>query len=166
MKNSWKVPMFLLILVSALLAGFMPAASFAEDYRWALIIDGPSNVRSGPGTGYSIIYVYQTGERVRIYGSQTSGGWYRTYVNGRKGYIHRSQVRFEGSSTTSSGYRWGVIVDGPSNVRSGPGTDYSIVTVLETGEQVKVYGATQNGWYITYVNGAKAYIHKSQVRLR
>lgn len=35
------------------------------------------------------------------------------------------------------------------NVRSGPGTEYSMVTVLNTGDAISITGRTDNGWYRT-----------------
>ena len=36
------------------------------------------------------------------------------------------------------------------NVRSGPGTEYSLVKTIEAGSAIDVIGVTSNGWYHTY----------------
>lgn len=43
-----------------------------------------------------------------------------------------------------------VYASGELNVRSGPGTDYSIVKTIDKGSAIDVIGETDTGWYHTY----------------
>ncbi len=51
----------------------------------------------------------------------------------------------------------GVVTGGTINVRSGPGTDYSKVTMVSTGKSVKLLGKV-NGWYHVSFDGMTGYI--------
>lgn len=48
------------------------------------------------------------------------------------------------------------------NVRSGPGTNYNVVTVLKNGTEVQVTGKTGN-WYSINLNGKIAYVSASYI---
>jgi peptidoglycan hydrolase-like protein with peptidoglycan-binding domain len=102
-------------------------------------------VRSGPGTGYSVVGGLPYGSVVYTYGY--SNGWYR--VSG--GWIAADYTSSGGSGNSGGG---GGSPDGYVTVdtsiglyvRSGPGTGYSVVGGLSNGETVYTYEYS-NGWY-------------------
>lgn len=129
--------------------------------------DGYTNIRRGPGTNYTIVRQYSSGDY--LYYTPQKNGWSLVYsgvkANTFMGYMHTSRiVRIDpnsgssysssGSSYSSSGgnYHEGYIVDPVDdyvNIRKGPGTNYSIVGRLDTYTDV-YYTTTGSNWYKVY----------------
>ena len=119
------------------------------------------NVRTGPGTGYSKLGVLAQGMTVEKYG--TSGTWTIINFNGQKGYVSSTYLKAAGSSTggsssggstTDTGY---VAATANVNVRSGPGTGYSIIGSLYKGTIVPRLG-TSGSWTKISYNGGTGYV--------
>ena len=144
--------------------------------RTGTVTDGV-NVRSGPNTSSSIVTTLSTGTRVTIVNSVT--GQQITSSDGRSSDIwYQINYTYNGSTLTgylcslyvsvSSDYTsWTGVVSNVSstvNVRSGPGTSYSIVASLAKGREVTVTGeadgtsvsdgSTSSVWYhISFTSG-------------
>ncbi|MDP8217476.1 MAG: SH3 domain-containing protein [Candidatus Theseobacter exili] len=103
------------------------------------------NIRSGPNVNFEILTQLLNGGRVTVL--EEKAGWYRiTPPEGIKLWVHGDFV-LEGKITAYS-----------VNVRSGPGTNSSIVTQVEKGEPVNVL-AIENGWVaISPPQGAYAWV--------
>ena len=124
------------------------------------------NIRSGAGTGNSIVGSLRNGETVSILGKEN--GWYRINHNGVTGYVSAEYLR-EGSSgnsnsgsssnttTNASGTGTVVGVSSTLNIRSGAGTGHSVVGHLRNGETVNITGK-ENGWYRINHNGVTGYV--------
>ena len=110
----------------AMLAFVAPAAEAAT----LKVVSSSVHLRSGPGTGYDILTTLSQGTVVRV--ESISGSWSRI-SSPRSGYVY--------SSYLSSGTKATVNV-GTLNVRSGPGTNYSIVSTLSKGAVVYVVAAS------------------------
>ena len=54
------------------------------------------------------------------------------------------------AAVTESDLQLAVYATTVLNVRSGPGTDYSLVKQVNPGDQIDVVAVTSNGWYKTY----------------
>ena len=94
------------------------------------------NVRSGPGTNYSIKGSLSSGKVVFLLSE--SNGWYKVKLsNSDTGWVSSSYI----SKTDTYGKATGNL-----NVRSGPGTNYSVKTVLISGEVVTINNSS-NSWY-------------------
>ena len=97
------------------------------------------NVRTGPGTDYAVADELAQGKVVKVLGAQD--GWYQI----GSGYI-------DAAYTEAATYEEALeqlyirVVQGPLNIRSGPGTGYSKVGSLAKGRCVKVV-SVQSGWY-------------------
>ncbi len=114
------------------------------------------NVRSGPGTGYSVIDIITYGTNgLIIDGPVTANGyvWYQIeYVGGTyNGWVASDFLALE---STGGGFAIGDILSVTSdslNVRSGAGTGYSVIDTLGYGNQVLVldgpYIADGYTWY-------------------
>ena len=107
------------------------------------ITSGSLNVRSGAGTGYSIVGSLKKGEAVKIYETKTVSGtqWGRISENG---WVSMTYIKLDApasSETEKPKYQTGTvsITSGYLNVRSGPGSGYSVVGSLKKGETVKIY---------------------------
>ena len=117
-------------------------------------IDIGVNVRSGPGTDYDIIGGISYGSSVTITGQ--SGNWYIINYNGRTGYISADYVTIsseeEFTQTTAT-----VNSSIGLNVRSGPGTTYSVLYTLDNGTVVTVTDK-EGDWYKISYNGQAGYV--------
>lgn len=116
------------------------------------------NVRSGAGTNHSVIGGLNGNQTVTVTGS--SNGWYTINHNGRTGYISADYVKEQtGSSSTSStsASETMVVTVNSLNVRSGAGTNHSIIGNLKRNQTVTVTPHS-NGWYAINHNGRTGYI--------
>jgi uncharacterized protein YraI len=100
------------------------------------------NIRSGPGTAYDVVDSLERGDSIQVTAS-TSNGWKKV---GENRYLTASFVSKTPPSTPLSGTYYAI---GAVNVRSGPGTEYSITRELEKGSAIDVVAITANGWYQT-----------------
>ena len=114
--------------------------------------DGWVGLRSGPGTNYSLIRTLHAGDIV--YYSSVGNGWSRVKYspNGQwVGYVATRLIQRGGQTYNqpqSSGRRYGVIKrtnDGWVGLRSGPGTNYTLLRTLHAGDIV-YYSNQGNGW--------------------
>ncbi len=126
-----------------------------------------ANVRSGPGTSYSIIGDVKAGDTVTITG--TDSGWYKISFNGGTGYIASSLVNTGSAAPTpaptpapSTSTNKTGRVNYDANIRSGPGTENPIVGDVKAGATVTITGS-EKGWYKVSYNGVTGYIASSLV---
>ncbi|WP_283702624.1 SH3 domain-containing protein [Clostridium perfringens] len=107
------------------------------------------NVRKGPGTNYDSIGQVHQGDNVSIVAK--NGDWYKIKFNSGFGYIRSDFVYIVSSDSGNQGfeeveYRATGTITGVSsilNVRSGPGTSYSIVGALKNGDSVRILAKAQ-----------------------
>ena len=102
-----------------------------------------ANVRSGPGTGYGIVDSVPRGTEVT--GTMTSNGWLNM-GNSRfiSGTILSSSPVDGGEEPAPGVVTRYVSASNAANIRSGPGTSYSVVDGAARG--TKVTGTMSNGW--------------------
>lgn len=126
------------------------------------------NLRSGAGTNYSIITCMRKNTKFTyVDGKLYSSKWYKIKLtsNSKTGYIHKDYAAV--SATTSGGETsnktTGYVNDDYVNLRSGAGTNYSVVTCMRKNTKftfisTKLYNSS---WYnIRLSNGKKGYIFK------
>lgn len=114
------------------------------------------NVRSGPGTAYSIIgQIYQGQSYVRV---QEQNGWSRIYYDGGTGWC------YSGYLSKLTGVTAIRVTTSVLNVRTGPGTSFPIVGRIYLDQ---MYFWTQyeglNGWYRFYWKGGSYYCYGQYV---
>ena len=121
---------------------------FADtEYR---VITGDSvNFRSGAGTNYSSIGKLNKGDKIEYLGE--SGSWVKARYSGKTGYVYGSYVGEYTSTNTK------YVTATTLNVRSGAGTNYSIIGTLSNGTKVEVISTT-NGWSKIKYNGSTGYV--------
>jgi uncharacterized protein YgiM (DUF1202 family) len=127
--------------------GDAPAPAPAPSGTWWVSAQPGANIRSGPGTGYTIVGSAATGTKVT--GTMT-GGWVRL-ADGR-GWISGATLTTTQPSTPaptpppppSSTTSWTVTATVGANIRSGPGTSYAVVGGAAHGTTVS--GALEGGW--------------------
>lgn len=105
------------------------------------------NVRSGAGTGYSIIGTVYANQ---IYVSpQQSNGWYQIYYAGNTGWCSGGYL------TRVTGVTVRKVTTSSLNVRTGPGTGYSIVGTAHLNEMYYNW-TSSSGWYGIYFGGSSS----------
>ena len=132
----------------------LPAAAYGyytEDTRYATT---SVNVRSGPGTKYSIVGGLNRGDMVKRTGE--SGKWIRVVYNGIEGYVYGKYL----SDTDLSTLPVYPILK-TVKVRSSPGRKYKIIGKIKKGEMKPVKSITTvNGkeWLEVFCDGKWGYI--------
>ncbi len=115
-------------------------------------------MRSGPGTGYSVLGTYNSGTKMTITGS--SGDWYAVSCNGLQGYVYKQYLSQSGvtadveemddvSAVTTTGV----------NLREGPSTAYASKRLLAAGSYVTITGKSGQ-WYRVDYGGITGYIYQ------
>ena len=151
---------------SALISTDAPEATEAEEpdteaeaeaeEKTTVVVIAKANVRSGPGTGYRSLGVLDVGTELESTG--TSGNWTIVNYNGEEGYIFNSLIAGKGEKGT-------VTVISKANVRSGPGTDYDIVGVVNVGDVLPMDDHTESNWYkVELSDGQTGYIAGNMVK--
>ena len=112
-------------------------------------------VRSGPGTGYSVLGYLNTGDRVTITEQKTVGSM--TWGKMSKGWICMSYVKLDQVEEDKTESVWGTVnVNEFLRIRKGPGTSYAIAGYLGPKDRVEilerktvgstVWGRISQGW--------------------
>ena len=152
--------LFAIVLTAAILMCMSAGFALAEGYVY---ITGDTNVRTGPGLGYSKLATLNKGSTVPFM-QQTAYdsrgvAWYRVTVgtNNAVGWVVSSYAyltNYSGYATYADGANAGggtqdrfgfwdvnmVTVNGDVNVRSGPGVQHSIVNTMFEDEQAVYLG--------------------------
>ena len=126
-------------------------------------IDGSYvRMRSGASTSSSILGTYNSGTTMTVTG--VSGAWYKVSYNGTAGYVHSDYVSLSGvtSNGGSTGSSNGSVKGSDVRMRSGPGTNYSILGTYQNGTPLTVTG-TENGWSKVTIGGVSGYIRSDYV---
>ena len=125
-------------------------------------VSANANFRSGPGTTYSIIRVITKGSTFQING-QVQNGYAGIISQGQSGWVLASLVVVASGGTTTppiTGVAW---TSAKVNLRSGPGTSYSVLRVVGDAMQIGTSTTVKNGYrYVSYAGQggwmAEAYI--------
>ncbi|MCP4353289.1 MAG: SH3 domain-containing protein [Desulfobacterales bacterium] len=114
----------------------------AAEMNKSVIVEVPTlRVRSGPGTNYKIISKVRLGEKFPVHNA-TSRGWYQIPLkSGEQGWVSGQHLKI------MEGMNKSAIINATSlRVRSGPGTNYSIISTVDKGDKYTVF-KTDNGWH-------------------
>lgn len=124
------------------------AAVAAHAHEIRQISTSSLNVRSGPGTGYSIIGTVYQGQK---YASLESyNGWYKIYYGGSAGWVSGSYTAWASGTLLD-------IIDRSVTVRSSASSSSTNVGTV-TGGQVYVQASTTTGWKQIYFRGAARWV--------
>ena len=122
------------------------------------------NVRSGPGLDYDILTTVSQGTQAKIIGLSPDREWYKvqlgvldqpawvyagltTLVGSLVGVKQYTLAELDGTDTGGD-KPLAITVPTIMNVRSGPGTEYEVVTTVPQGTQAEIIGiGPQNQWY-------------------
>ncbi len=126
-------------------------------------IDGSYvRMRSGASTSSSILGTYNSGTTMTVTG--VSGAWYKVSYNGTAGYVHSDYVSLSGvtSNGGSTAGSNGSVKGSDVRMRSGPGTNYSILGTYNNGTPLTITGTSGN-WTAVTINGVKGYVNSTYV---
>jgi len=137
-----------LFFVSALFLGMFLAANvaYASSTGVVNLSSGTLNVRSGESTNSPKIGSIANGATVTIV--SIDGDWEHIQCGSIDGYVSSQYISTSTSASTSSSggnARWTSGVVSSLNVRSGPGTNYSVVASLQPSTQVTLI-SKQGDW--------------------
>lgn len=130
-----------------------PATPIAQPT--AVVTTGVLNVRSGPSVSFAVVDVVYQGQQLVIVGRNESSTWVniRTPDN-IEGWVNADLVQpsvavdslpvVDNPLDSPSA----VVTTGAVNVRSGPGLDYSVITILYQGQSVALIGRTNNSSWL------------------
>jgi N-acetylmuramoyl-L-alanine amidase len=111
-------------------------------------------VRTGPGTDHSIIGMVTNGQKVQVL--EEVQGWYKIVYNNQEAYVSKDYIAFTpagGSFTVNAS---------ALNVRTGPGTTYSVIGSVKNGQTLQIIGE-MNGWFKIAYNNGEGYVSKQYV---
>lgn len=137
------------IITAAVTAALLPTSSFlmqesqvayADSVEYRVITGDDVNFRKGPSTDYASLGKLNKGYKVE-YISETNS-WSKVKYNGQTGYVYSKYVA---QTSTTSNTQVKYVNCTSLNVRSGPGTSYSIIKSISTNTKVEVI-STNNGW--------------------
>ena len=117
------------------------------------------NFREAPSTASAVLGVFPRGCAVTVLSSEN--GWHHVQAMGQTGYVSKKYVTLESTENDSEQSAQetprGIVTGTTVNVRSGAGTDYSIVTCVSAGTVIEL-GALADGWYAMTYQDTSGYI--------
>ena len=149
-----------LVLVIAILSSFaLPV--HAEELKTGIGIVTASclRLRSEPSTDSEIIGKAYYGDSVVII--KDLGDWYLVNCNLETGYMYKDYIHFKERENVKLGY---ARFDYVTNIRSGPGTDNSIIDQARKGETCFIIGFNCEWFKVTY-DGQTGYVRSDLVTL-
>lgn len=138
--------LLVILIVSIIMALALSNSALAST---AIITGSVVNVRSGPGTDYSVDGNLLKDTEVTILQSQ--GEWYKINKGSLTGWISKSLLEVKQVEQLK-------VTGNPVNLRSGPGTNYDIVGQLQKGDTLTLLGATGEWYQVKNADGLNGYI--------
>lgn len=140
------VSAFLIVILAVSLLPMKAQAAAADSSAGIVTASSLLNVRSAASTSSTILTTLPGGSYVTLLGG--SGGWWKVeYAAGRYGYCSGAYINQV--SGTYAAYSTASL-----NVRSGPGTEYGVISWLNNGQYVVVLSSSGN-WKRVLYNGTK-----------
>ena len=135
-----------IITTAAVTAALLPTSSFlmqesqvayADSVEYRVITGDDVNFRKGPSTDYASL-----GKLNKVEYISETNSLSKVKYNGQTGYVYSKYVA---QTSTTSNTQVKYVNCTSLNVRSGPGTSYSIIKSISTNTKVEVI-STNNGW--------------------
>ncbi|CEO20517.1 SH3 domain-containing protein [Paraclostridium sordellii] len=133
------------------------------------------NVRTGPSTNYPAITQVKRYDLLNVVAKNIDNGWLKIqFKDGTTGWISGRYVTIATNDTVNITNKDIQVGDGPAqvtvpelNVRSGPGTNYSVISQVKKGNILAVIaGDTSNNWLkIQFKDGTTGWVSGKYVIL-
>jgi len=152
-RNFLRIIRFLFYVTAIILIFVINYSNVAYAGERLTVSASIANVRSGPGTNYDTLWQVNKYYPIKVIKKVAS--WFQFVdFEGDKGWIYSSLVRKIPSVITTKE---------DCNIRSGPGTKYSIVFKSERGVAFKVLKRKGSWIQVQHADGDKGWIYKSLV---
>ncbi len=162
MKKTKKI--FSSFLAVMLLCSMLTVGASAKGGRlktaFAVVDASALRLRTAPSTSSTILGLAPRGEYVLIL--EKVGDWYKVEYNLKTAYMHSDYLILLNAENAEMGY--GRVNDTRVNYRTGPGTGYSSLGKLNTGDMVYIIGFNRQ-WYKAIYDDTICYIRSDYVDL-
>ncbi|MCL2126260.1 MAG: SH3 domain-containing protein [Oscillospiraceae bacterium] len=148
------IPIIIAIAIAVSLVPFSASAATTIAYGAATVNTTNLNLRSGPGTSYSVLTKLNTGDIVVVL-ECTNSEWYKINFHGTIGYVAAAYL--DNVLTVENFSAIGCIVGDRVNVRSQPSTDSEKLTTYDEDSVITVIGINE-GWYKIKQDGYTGYV--------
>lgn len=155
---SMLLAVIMMLGVSVLTAGTQAAAA-QPSAGIVATSSGRLNVRAGQSAGSAVLTSLNKDSYVTLI-SKSGSWWYVEYADNKYGYVHSDYIRQVSGKPAAV-----QIGSGNLNVRSGAGTNYSVIDRLHRGDTVIVLSQS-GGWSRVLYKGVKiGYVSSSYLRV-
>jgi SH3-like domain-containing protein len=150
---------YLLLTLSGVALTFTVMSHPAEGLATMLTVRGEKvNLRSGPGTAYSIKWIYGAGFPVKVL--KEKGNWLQVIdFEQDSGWIHRSLLA-EVAQVIVTAHRSS---DSKINIRSGPGPEFDVVAKAYYGVVFESLGKAKGWVNIRHESGIDGWVQEDLV---
>ena len=161
MNFTRRIVMFMLTVIVTVSAMIIPAsASGTVLYGIGFVNTDGLRLRSEANTTSAIVDTAHRNDCVVLISK--TGDWYKVNYNLQEGYMHESYI--DASTCENAELGHGTISGSNVNLRSGPSTSHSIITVGAQGDQCYIIGLN-NGWLKVIYKEKICYIRSDFVTL-
>ncbi|MBR6573519.1 MAG: C40 family peptidase [Clostridia bacterium] len=149
------------LILTAALTATMAVSAYAYDVQGGTVTTSSAvNFRQEATTQSESMGKLSDGTRVAIL--DETDGWYKVAYNGEVGYMSADYVESQPIMNIECG--GAKVTTSVLNMRSGPGTENSIVTKLYEGSVAKIIGIN-NAWFKVQYGGETGYISPDYVSI-
>lgn len=156
----------LVVMFGMVFGGLVLAQPQHASAQSAAVTTDYLNLRAEPNTDAGIISVMPPGASITVTGGGQNGFLPVTH-GGNSGWAHGDWISVGGSAPsapapgpTGTAY----VIDGALNLRSGPSTGNSVITVMPDGAQVSLSGQSSGGFLSVVYNGTSGWAHGDYLR--
>lgn len=146
---------------------FIPTASHADNGQTYDVHSASLNVRSEPDQGAQIVGQLTTGDKVVAF--QEQYGWVQTFYDGKKAWVAKHHLvsstndesqgsKSDTESSTTATSKTITVTENNVNIRSGPGTDHSVLGTASAGNTYDVAGSEGDWYKVSFKDGTTAWI--------
>ncbi len=136
----------MLLIIAVFLTIFLPAYAYASS---GIITGSVVNVRSGPGSSYTIDGNLLQDTEVKIIDSQND--WYKISKGSLTGWVSSSLIKITQEEQVK-------VIGDPVNLRSGPDTSYDKVGQANKGDILTLLGSSGEWYQVKNADGLSCYV--------
>ena len=121
-----------------------------------IVIDGALNLRAGPSMAHETLAIVPGNSPVSLLG-QEQNGFLKVVYDGIEGWASAQFIQVGTAAAGEVSVVTATVFDGALNLRSGPGSSHSVVTVMPDGAQVTLTGQSENGYESVSYDGMEGW---------